>query len=88
MKQWDMMLTDLYYVGAMLNPYLWGLVELQHNGEAKQALNKVFHRWSNLLGVGFNKVMAKMTKYDKWLEPYSPEEALDIWEANLQPHQW
>ena len=28
MKQWNMMLTDLHFVGAMLNPYLWGLVEL------------------------------------------------------------
>ena len=22
MKRWDMMLTDLHYVGAMLNPYI------------------------------------------------------------------
>ena len=24
MKRWDMMLTDLHYAGAMLNPYLRG----------------------------------------------------------------
>ena len=86
MKQWGMMLTNLHYVGAMLNLYLWGLAELQHNGEAKRALNIVFYRWSNPLAVGFNKVMAEMTEYEEWFGPYSPEEAPDIWEANLQPH--
>ena len=29
MKQWDMMLTNLHYAGAMLNPYLRGHMELQ-----------------------------------------------------------
>ena len=42
----------------------------------------------NPLGVGFNKVMAKMTEYEERLGPYSPEEVPDIQEANLQPHQW
>ena len=78
MKQWDMMLIDLHYARAMLNPYLWGLAELQHNGEAKRALNMVFCRWSNPLGVGFNKVMAEMTEYEERLESYSSEEAPDI----------
>ena len=88
MKQWDMMLTDLHYAGAMLNPYLRGHMELQQNGEAKCALNKVFCRLSNPLGVGFNEVMAEMTEYEERLGPYSPEEASDIRVANLQPHQW
>ena len=88
MKRWDMMLTDLYYVGAMLNPYLRGHMELQQNGEAKRALNRVFRRLSNPLGVGFNEVMAEMTEYEERLGPYSPEEAPDIRVANLQPHQW
>ena len=88
MKRWDMMLTDLHYAGAMLNPYLRGYMELQQNGKAKRALNRVFRRLSNPLGVGFNEVMAEMTKYEERLGPYSPEEALDIRVANLQPHQW
>ena len=88
MKRWDMMLTDLHYVGAMLNPYLRGHMELQQNGEAKRALNRVFHRLSNPLGVGFNEVMAEMTEYEERLGPYSPEETPDIRVANLQPHQW
>ena len=29
MKRWDMMLTDLHYAKAMLNPYLRGHMELQ-----------------------------------------------------------
>ena len=89
MKRWDMMLIDLHYAGAMLNPYLQGHMELQQNGEVKRALNRVFCRLSNPLGVGFNvKVMAKMNKYEERLGPYSSEEAPDIRVANLQPHQW
>ena len=82
------MLTNFHYARAMLNPYLRGHMELQQNGEAKYALNKVFRRLSNLLGVGFNKVMAEMTEDEERLGPYSPKEALDIQVANLQPHQW
>ena len=88
MKRWDMMLTDLHYARAMLNPYLRGHMKLQQNGEAKRALNRVFRRLSNPLGVGFNEVMAEMTKYEECFGPYSPEEAPDIRVANLQPHQW
>ena len=88
MKRWDMMLTDLHYAGAMLNPYLRGHMELQQDGEAKRALNRVFRRLSNPLGVGFNEVMVEMTEYEECLGPYSPEEAPDIRVANLQPHQW
>ena len=82
------MLTDLHYAEAMLNPYLRGHMELQQNGEAKRALNRVFRRLSNPLGVGFNEVMAEMTEYEERFGPYSPEEAPDIRVANLQPHQW
>ena len=88
MKRWDMMLTDLHYTGTMLTPYLQGHMELQQNGEAKCALNRVFCRLSNPLGVGFNEVMVEMIEYEERLGPYSPEEAPDIRVANLQPHQW
>ena len=88
MKQWDIMLTDLHYVGAMLNLYLRGHMELQQNGEAKRALNRVFRRLSNPLGMGFNEVMAEMTEYEERLGRYSPEEVPDIRVANLQPHHW
>ena len=85
MKRWDMMLTDLHYARAMLNPYLGAHMELQQNGEAKRALNRVFCRLSNPLGVGFNK---EMIEYEERLGPYSLEEALGIRVANLQPYQW
>ena len=88
MKQWDMMLTDLHYAEAMLNPYLRGHMELQQNRKTKHALNRVFRRLSNPLGMGFNEVMAEMIEYEECLRLYSPEEASDIRVANLQPHQW
>ena len=88
MKRWDMTLTDLHYAGAMLNPYLRRHMELQQNGEAKRALNRVFRRLSNPLEVGFNEVMVEMSEYEERFGPYSPEEAPDIRVANLQPHQW
>ena len=72
MKRWHIMLTDLHYVGAMLNPYLRGHMELQQNGEAKHTLNKVFCRLSNPFGMGFNEVMAEMTEYEEHLGLYSP----------------
>ena len=62
-------------------------MELQQNREAKSALNRVFCRLSNPLGVRFNEVMAEITEYEEHLGPYSPEEATDIRVANLQPHQ-
>ena len=33
-------------------------------------------------------MMVEMSEYEECLGPYSPEEALDIQVANLQPHQW
>ena len=53
-------------------------MKLQQNGESKRALNRVFRRLSNPLGVGFIEVMVEMTEYEEPLGPYSPEEALDI----------
>jgi hypothetical protein len=37
-KRWDMMLMDLHYAGALLNPYLKDVLEIQKNGDAKRAL--------------------------------------------------
>ena len=82
------MFTDLHYAGAMLNPYLQRHMELQQNGEAKHALDRVFCRLSNPLGVRFNEVMAEMIEYEKHLRPYSLKEVPNIRVANLQPHQW
>jgi hypothetical protein len=34
MHRWDMMLTDLYYTGALLNLFLMNVMEIQNNGTA------------------------------------------------------
>ena len=39
-----MILTDLHYASALLNPYLKDVLEIQGNGDAKHALNRVVHK--------------------------------------------
>jgi hypothetical protein len=87
-KRWDMMVTDLPYTGALLNPYLKDVLELQENGDAKRALNRVVRKLCAILGVGFNDAMAELTEYEERRGPYSPVEAPDIREAHMEPHQW
>jgi hypothetical protein len=76
-KRWDMMLTDLHYVGALLNLYLKDVLEIQENGDAKRALNRVVHKLCVVLGVRFNDAMAKLTEYGECQGSYSPVEAPD-----------
>jgi hypothetical protein len=52
-KRWDMMLTDLHYASALLNPYLKDVLEIQENGDAKRALNRVVSKLCIVLGVRF-----------------------------------
>jgi hypothetical protein len=40
-KRWDMMITDLHYTGALLNHFLMNVMEIQNNGTANCALNRV-----------------------------------------------
>jgi hypothetical protein len=87
-KRWDMMLTDLHYTGALLNLYLKDVLEIQDNGDAKGALNRVVRKLCAILGVRFNDAMAELTEYEERRGPYSPVEAPDIREANMEPHQW
>jgi hypothetical protein len=61
MHKWDMMLTDLHYAGALLNPFLMNVMEIQNNGTAKRALNRVVQKLSSPLGVDFNEVMNELT---------------------------
>jgi hypothetical protein len=86
-KRWDMMLMDLYYAGALLNPYLKDVLEIQVNGDAKRALNKVVHKLCVILGVGFNDTMAELTEYEERRGPYSLVEVPYIREAHMEPHQ-
>jgi hypothetical protein len=87
-KRWDMMVTDVHYAGALLNPYLKDVLEIQGNGDAKHALNRVVLKLCAILGVGFNDAMAELTEYEERRGPYSPVEAPDIREAHMEPHQW
>jgi hypothetical protein len=87
-KRWDMMLTDLYYASAFLNPYLKDVLEIQENGDAKCALNRVVRKLCAILGVRFNDAMAELTEYERRRGSYSPVEAPDIREAHMEPHQW
>ncbi len=88
MKRWAMVRTDLHLAGALLNPYLSDVVEIQQNGDFKRALNRVVRKLSPILGVNFNDVMVELTDYEERQGPYSPLETPDIREVNLQPHQW
>jgi hypothetical protein len=62
MRRWNMMFTDLHYVGALLNPFLMNVMEIQNNGIANCALNRVLQKLSGPLGVDFNKVMNEFTQ--------------------------
>jgi hypothetical protein len=61
MHRLDMMLTDLHYAGALLNPFLINVMEIQNNGTAKRALKRVVQKLSSPLKVDFNKVMNELT---------------------------
>jgi hypothetical protein len=50
MHRWDMMITDVHYIGALLNPFLMNVMEIQNNGIAKHALNRVVQKLSGPLG--------------------------------------
>ena len=82
------MVTDLHYAGALLNLYLKDVLEIQENGNAKCALNKVVHKLWAILRVGFNDAMVELTKYKNCQGPYSSVEAPNFQEAYMEPHQW
>jgi hypothetical protein len=87
-ERWDMMITDLHYAGALLNPFLMNVMEIQNNGTAKRALNRIVQKLSGPLGVDFNEVMNELTQYEEQQGPYGPLEAPNIHEGNLLLHQW
>jgi hypothetical protein len=86
--RWDKLRTDLHYAGALLNPFLATNNEIQGDGDAKRALNRVVRRMCGPLGVTFEDVMLELTEYEERRGPYSPEETVDIRASGLLPHQW
>ena len=73
-----MMVTDFHYAGALLNPYLKDVLEIQENSDAKRALNRIVRKLCTILGVGYNDAMAELTEYKEHRGPYSPLEAPNI----------
>jgi hypothetical protein len=76
------------YVGALLNPYLKDVLEIQENSDTKRALNRVVHKLCLISEVRFNDAMAELTKYEERQGPYNLVEAPNIREAHMEPHQW
>lgn len=87
-RRWKMMMTDLHYAGALLNPYLTDCRDLQRSGRAKRARNRVLRHLSRPLGVNHNVVMDELTHFEERTGPYGPLEAPDIRETRMLPHQW
>jgi hypothetical protein len=54
MKNWDMMLIDLHYAGVLFNPFLTNVMEIQNNGDAKRALNRVVQKLSGELRMNYD----------------------------------
>ena len=82
------MVMDLYYACVLLNLYLKDVLEIQKNGDAKRALNRVVYKLCAIPGIQFNDAMAELTKYKERWGPYSPIEAPNIQEAHMERHQW
>jgi len=88
-RRWKMMLTDLHYAGALLNPYItYECRELMTSGIAKRARNRVLRHLSACLGVNHNAMMYELTQFEERTGPYGPLEAPDIRETRMLPHQW
>ena len=87
--RWKLMRTDLHYAGALLNPFLLGVEELQNDGAAKAALNRVIRKLAPSLGVSVAVAMQELVQFEEKIGPFDPrEEVLDITETNSEPHQW
>jgi hypothetical protein len=72
----------------LLNLFLINIMEIQNNGIAKRALNRVVQKLSILLEVDFNEEMNELTLYEEQQGSYGPLEAPNICEGNLLQHQW
>jgi hypothetical protein len=83
-----MMLTDLQYGDALLNPFLMNIMEIQNNGITKGILNWVLQKLSSPHGMDFNEVMNELTQYKSQQNPYGLLEAPNICEGSLLLHQW
>ncbi|MBE3102980.1 MAG: DUF domain-containing protein, partial [Bacilli bacterium] len=87
--RWKLMRTDLHYAGALLNPFLSDVEDIQNDGIAKAALNRVIRKLAPTLEVSIAVAMQELVQFEEKTGPFDPQlEVLAITETNLEPHQW
>jgi hypothetical protein len=59
------MLTDLHYIGALLNLFMMNVMEIQNNGTTKRALNGVVQKIERPARGGLQEVMNELTRYEE-----------------------
>jgi len=88
-SHWQLMRIDLHYAGALLNPYLKGVPEIQNDEHAKGALNRVIRKLAPMLDVCPLEAMIELMQYVENTGPFDIiNEAPDITACQLLPHQW
>lgn len=84
-SRWSLMLTDLHWAGALLNPFLIGNMSLHENPRARPALNRVLRKLTHdeasyLLGI---------TEFQDFIENRGAFEGVPAAaRADLPPHEW
>lgn len=88
-NRWKMMLTDLHYAAALLNPYMKGVREIHDSGKAKQALISVLQKLSGPLGVSYEEAMEDYMQFKDKTGPFNlTSGAPVVATSKLLPHQW
>jgi len=85
-KRWDIVFSDLHYVGALLNPYIKDYPHLKADGIATRALYRVICKLQGVVGVRFDDVLDELTQYEEGVGPYSPTESPNICETGMLLH--
>ena len=49
-----MILIDLHYIGVLFNPFFTNIMEIQNNGDAKHAFNRIMQKSSGELRVNYD----------------------------------
>jgi len=84
----EMVLTDLHYAGAYLNPYLKDHPKLQEDPSILRGLYRVVTKLEGVLGVKYDDIMVELQQYDEGRGPYSPDMTPNVRATNMLPHQW
>jgi hypothetical protein len=83
--RWTMMLTDLHYAAALLNPFLLDEVTLMDDNEAREAILEVLRK----LTTGGFAFAAALSEYQAFRDRRGVFAGLpDVNTLNLEPHEW